>query len=320
MNLRDLYETSIRLGMALDLRGEAALQTQLARRRQEYAVLPAWQQPYYDQERFRNPFGDVRIANGPEDVELRTIMLGIDIHVPELLLADRLRSAGTRIDAVIAHHAHGIGVSPSLSWDTMAVMVDMLVAEGVAREAAEQSIYPYIEEKLRGLEDFHRIGPDTARLLHFPLACIHTPADYYITVGVRAALDAAPPRTVEDVVMALLTIPEVQSAARLGAGPRIMTGEPSWPSGRILLKFGGGYILPPSAYPLLGQAGVNTVLQIACGAEHARAAQEAGVAIVRIPHAACDNIGLNLLLDDVERELGPLQVIPCGYFERISHR
>jgi hypothetical protein len=235
-------------------------------------------------------------------------------------LADRLRSAGTRVDAVIAHHAHGIGVSPSLSWDTMAVMVDMMVAQGVPRADAEQSIHPYIEEKLREQEDFHRIGPDTAKLLGLPLGCIHTPADYHITVGVQRALDAVQPRTVEDVVRALLTIPEVQSAAHFGAGPRIMTGEPSWPSGRMLLKFGGGYILPPSAYPLLGKAGVNTVLQIACGAEHARAAREANVAIVRIPHAACDNIGINLLLDGVERELGPLRVIPCRYFERISRQ
>src|SRR5918998_157490 len=110
MNLRDLYETSVHLGMALDVRGEAALQAQMERARQEYESLPPWQQPYFDQERFRNPFGDVRIANGPDDVELHTILLGINIGVPELLLADRLRSKGQRIDAVIAHHTHGIGV------------------------------------------------------------------------------------------------------------------------------------------------------------------------------------------------------------------
>ncbi|MGH2351914.1 MAG: hypothetical protein ACRDI2_11945 [Chloroflexota bacterium] len=319
MRLKDLYETSIRLGMSLDPRGEAALQTQMARRRQQYEALPAWQQPYYDQERFRNPFGDVRIVNGPEDVELRTIMLGINIGVPELLLADRLRAQGQRVDAVIAHHTHGIGVSPSLVHDFMPVAVEFLAAEGVPRGEAQRVIDGYIEEKERDLEDFHRIGPDTARLLHFPLACIHTPADYYIGEGVRPVIEAAQPQTVEDVVRALYAIPEVQSAAHVtGAGPRIMSGTGEWPAGRMLLKFGGGYILPPEAYTLLGQAGVNTVLQIGCGSPHARAAQEAGVAIVRIPHAACDNIGINLLLDDVERELGPLQVIPCNSFERIK--
>ena len=56
--------------------------------------------------------------------------------------------------------------------------------------------------------------------------------------------------------------PEVDSSARLGAAPRIMTGEATRPAGRLLLKFGGGYILPPEAYTLLGEAGVNTVVQI----------------------------------------------------------
>jgi hypothetical protein len=320
MKLRDLYEASIRLGMALDVRGEAALRRQVERRRQEYEALPAWQRPFYDVERFRNPFGDVRIANGPDDVDLDTIVLGIDIRVPELLLADRLRSKGTRIDAVIAHHTHGIGVAPSLAEDFMPVAIDMLASEGVPRDDAELVILPYIEDKLRNVEDFHRIGPDTAKLLGFPLACIHTPADYYIGEGVRPAIEAAQPQTTADVVRALLTIPEVQSAARIGAEPRIMSGDASWPAGRVFMKFGGGYILPPAAYTLLGKAGVNTVVQIGCGAEHARAAHDARVAIVRVPHAACDNIGINLLLDAVEADLGPLNVISCGAFERITRR
>ena len=69
---------------------------------------------------------------------------------------------------------------------------------------------------------------------------------------------------------------------------------------------------------MLGAAGVNTVLQIGCSPPHARAAQEAGVSIVRIAHGACDNVGLNLLLDDVMREHGPFEVIACGAFERLS--
>ena len=323
MRLIDLVETSVELGTALDPRGPEALRAQMERRRREYEALPAWQQPYYNRERFRNPFGDVRIANGPAETELRAVLLGIDIHLAEILLADRRRAAGTPIDAVIAHHAHGIGASPFLSWDSMSVMVDMLAAEGVPRADAEASIHPYIEEKIAQQEDFHRSGPDTARLLGFPLACIHTPADYYITVGVRAALDAGgvdAASSVGDVVRALLTLPEVDSSARLGAAPRIMTGEASRPAGRLLLKFGGGYILPPSAYPLLGKAGVGTVVQIACQPEHARAARGAGVTIVRVPHAAADNIGINLLLDAVEARRGPLPVIACGAFERISRR
>ncbi len=317
MTLRELYETSIQLGMALDVRGEAALQQQLEQRRAEYAALPDWEQPFYDQERFRNPFGDVRIVNGPADVELQTVLLGINIGLDELLLADRLRSKGTKIDAVIAHHTNGIGIAISLVHDFMPVAIDFLAGEGVPRGDAEACINRYIEEKEQALEDTARMGPDMAALLGFPLACIHTPADYYIGEGVRPVVEAARPETVADVVRALMVIPEVQSAAHIGVEPRVMSGEARWPAGRMLLKFGGGYGLPPDAYTLLGKAGVNTVVQIGCTPTQALAAQGAGVAIVRIAHAACDNIGINLLLDEVERRLGPLNVIPCNYFERI---
>jgi hypothetical protein len=318
VTLRDLHETSIQLGMALDIRGEAALQKQLALRRAEYEALPAWQQPFYDQERFRNPFGDVRIVNGPDDVELETILLGINIGLDELLLADRLRSRGAKIDAVIAHHTNDIGVAIALVHDFMPVAIEFLVGEGVPRADAEACINRFIHEKEQSLEDTARMGPDMAKLLGFPLACIHTPADYYIGEGVRPVVEAAQPQTVGDVVRALMDIPEVQSAAHIGAEPRVMSGEATWPAGRMLLKFGGGYGLPPDAYTLLGKAGVNTVVQIGCLPAQRQAAQEAGIAIVRIAHGACDNIGINLLLDEVERRHGPLNVIPCNYFERVK--
>ena len=150
------------------------------------------------------------------------------------------------MDAVIAHHAHGIGRSPSLSWDTMPFLVDLLALEGVPRADAEACIYPYIEGKLRDLEDFHRIGPDMARLLGLPLGCIHTPADYYITVGRRAAVEEARAETVGDVVRALHTLPEVASSARLGVG---MSGDEGRPAGRILYKFGGATSSLPRPTP-----------------------------------------------------------------------
>jgi hypothetical protein len=193
--------------MALDVRGRPALRARMQRARQEYESLPPRQRPLFDRERFRNPFGDVRIANGKGDVELRTILLGITIDVPELLLADRLRSKGQPVDVVIAHHTYGVGVAPSLVHGFMPVPVELLAAEGAPRADAGRVIGAYVEE--------------------------------------------------------------------------------------------------------------NTVVRIGCAPPHAAAAQEAGVAIVRVPHAACDNIGINLPLDAVEGLPGRPEVIPCDGFERI---
>jgi hypothetical protein len=272
VNLRQLCDASVQLGIALDVRGEAALRRQMEQARLVFEALPEWQEPYFDTERLRYPFGDVRVLNGPEDVELHSVLLGINIGISDFLLARELHASGTRIDAVIAHHPTGI--APSQVQDYMPVSIDYLVAEGVPRADAEDCIRRYIREKLQHLEDNYRVGPDTAKLLGFPFACIHTPADYYMRVGVRTAFAAHPPETPLEAVRALLTIPEVDSAARIsGAVPRVMSCDPSRPIGRVLLTFGGGYILPPEAYHLLGKAGVNTVVQIGCSPAHAQAAE-----------------------------------------------
>ena len=76
---------------------------------------------------------------------------------------------------------------------------------------------------------------------------------------------------------------------------------------------------PAAAQPLFAKAGVNTVLQIGASAAVAEAAKEVGVSVVRLPHAAADNLGINLFYDEIERRFGPLNIIPCNYFERIRH-
>ena len=319
MTLRELYNTAIEIGREVDPRGREALDRQLEERRQEYAALPEWRKPYYDRERFNNPYGDVRIVNGPEDTELDTILLGINIWTQELLLADHLRSGGARVDAVISHHTNSIGVpADTLIYDSVPYLVDLLASAGVARADAEPHVEAMMTERWLAAEDFNRIGRDTAELLGFPLACIHTPADFHHGIGVRGAIEAARASTVGDVVEALLALPEFQGAARIGAIPRILAGDAAQPAGRIFHQDGGGWLFPADVIPLLKEAGVGTFVTIGCSPAHQRQARELGMNWVRMPHGACDNVGLNLLLDKVEQRLGPLNVIPCNYFERIK--
>jgi hypothetical protein len=318
MNLRDLYETSIAIGRELDPRGHDAIERILQKRREQHAKLPGWEQAIYDQERFRNPYGDVRIVNGPVDAPVRSALVGINMHVPEMLLGARLTDAGRQIDAFISHHTNSVGISASLVADFMDINVDYLIWEGVPEDEARACIFDFMAERLRDHEDVHRIGPDTAKLLGYPLACIHTPVDLAHRQYINALFAREQPQTVGDIVELMLTIPEMQEAARIGAFPRIMVGDPAQPAGRIHAKFAGGYAYPPSAFPLLAQAGVNTVVQVSAGAATVNACREHGIALVRLPHYATDNIGENLLLDELMRRLEPFEVIPCNYFGRID--
>ena len=318
MTLRDLYETSIEIGRELDPRGQAAIEWQLQRRRDEYAALPAWQQALYDQERFRNPYGDVRISHGPSETPIRTALVGINMHVQEMLLGVQLAAKGTPIDAFISHHTNSVGISASLVADFMEINADYLIWEGVPEDEARACIFDFMAARLQEHEDVHRIGPDTAQLLGYPLACIHTPVDYAHRQYINALFAREKPETVGDIVELMLTLPEMQEAARIGAVPRIMTGDPAQPTGRMHAKFAGGYAYPPSAFPLLAKAGVQTVVQVSAGSATVAACRELGIALVRLPHYATDNIGQNLLLDELMRRLEPFDVIPCNYFGRVD--
>ena len=318
VTLRALYDTSIAIGRELDPRGQAAIQRQLRQRRGEYAALPAWQQAFYDRERFRNPYGDVRIVHGPDDTPIRTALVGINLHVPEMLLGARLAARGVSIDAFISHHTNSVGISASLVADFMEINADYLIWEGVPADAARACIAGYMAERLQAHEDVHRIGPDTAALLGYPLACIHTPVDLAHRQYINALFAREKPPTVGAIVELMLTLPEMQEAAHIGAMPRIMTGDPAQPAGRIHAKFAGGYAYPPGAFPLLARAGVNTVVQVSASAATVAACRAHGIALVRLPHYATDNIGQNLLLDELMRRLEPFDVIPCNYFGRVD--
>ncbi len=318
VTLRDLYETSIEIGRELDPRGQAAVDRQLRQRRDEFDALPAWEQALYDRERFRNPYGDVRISNGPDDTPIRTALVGINMHVKEMLLGIQLAARGRPFDAYISHHTNSVGISASLVDDFMEINADYLIWEGVPEDEARACVAADMADRLREHEDMHRIGPDTAKLLGYPLACIHTPVDFGHRQFINALFAREKPQTVGDIVELMLTIPEMQEAARIGAPPQIMTGDPAQPAGRIHAKFAGGYAHTPSAYPLLAKAGVNTVVQVSAGAGTVAACREHGLAIVRLPHYATDNIGQNLLLDELMRRLEPFEVIPCNYFGRVD--
>ena len=244
--------------------------------------------------------------------------MGINLHVPEMLLGAQLAAKGKTIDAFISHHTNSVGISASLVADFMEINADYLIWEGVPADEARACVAADMAERLREHEDLHRIGPDTAKLLGYPLACIHTPVDFAHRQFINALFAREKPQTVGDIGELLLTLPEMQEAARIGAVPRIMTGDPAQPAGRIHAKFAGGYAHTPSAFPLLAKAGVNTVVQVSAGAGTAAACREHGIALVRLPHYATDNIGQNLLLDELMRRLEPFDVIPCNYFGRVD--
>ena len=76
----------------------------MARSKREFRKLSKLEKSLFDEDSLTNPYSDIRILNGDRKTKIQRILVGIDIEVGEILLAERLSQKGKIIDLVLAHH------------------------------------------------------------------------------------------------------------------------------------------------------------------------------------------------------------------------
>jgi len=309
LKLKDIYTLAVEMGMRCDVRGEAELKAILARAEKEYDKLEEGEREFFDRETLWNPFHDTRILVGEGDEEVRVALCGVDMETPEILLADRLREKGEPIDAVIAHHPEG--KAQAALHGVMDLQVDLLHRAGVPVNVAEGLMSARISEVERAIAPVnHQRAVDAARLLGIPFLCIHTAADNLVNHFLQNHLDEGRPGTVGDVVDLLLKIPEYHEARKMKAGPRVVAGDKKRRAGRILVDMTGGTSGSDRAYEKLAAAGVGTVVCMHIQEKHRKNAQDNHVNVVVAGHMASDSLGLNLFLDEIEKQ--GVRIIPAS--------
>src|SRR4051812_16276201 len=107
MKLKDFFAHAVDIGMEADVRGKKNLEKLLQKQKDRYKKLEGKEKELFDEERTWNPYMDSRIINGNGNEDIQVLMVGIDIETPEIILADRLREKGRKIDAVLIHHPEG---------------------------------------------------------------------------------------------------------------------------------------------------------------------------------------------------------------------
>lgn len=315
MKLKDLYQLIVKKGMESDPRTKRQLQEELAKSKKEYRSLKGADKRCYDLERLKNPYADTRILYGDPDIEIRTIMAGIDMEAPEILAADRLNDRGAAIDLVMAHHPEG----PAWAgfYDVMHMQVATLARMGIPSEMARELLKERIEEVRRSVSPAnHSRSVDVARLLDIPYMCAHTPADNHVVEYLQKLFDARRPKKLDNVLTLLKAIPEYIDAMRKNAGPRLLAGDPKKDAGKIFVDMTGGTEGPKRIFGRLSQAGVGTIIAMHLSEEHFKNAKEERINIIVAGHIASDTLGMNLLLDKLEKS-SPLKIIPCSGFVRV---
>ncbi len=261
-----------------------------------------------------NSYADTALLYGNPDTEIKKMMVGIDIEVGELLLADKIRRE-EGLDLVISHHPEGR--AHAAFYEVMQLQVDMLIKVGISKRVAQELLNERkAEVERKVLPGNHMRAVDAARILDLPFMCAHTPADNHASSFIQELLKKEKPKKVEDILDILNEVPEYKDAKTNLSGPRIILGSPKRAVGKIFVEMTGGTEGSKEVFDKMYKVGIRTLVSMHLSEEHFKKVRNANLNVVIAGHISSDTLGLNLLLDRIEKE-EKLEIINCSGFRRI---
>jgi putative NIF3 family GTP cyclohydrolase 1 type 2 len=316
VKLRKFYETVVANGIEADPRGKKTVLKSLGKAKKKFEKLKKDEKEFFDTESLNNPYADTRILYGKGSEEIKTALIGVDMEMGEILLADRLSEKGQKIDLVIAHHPEGKAYANF--YEVMHMQAGILEKFGVPINIAEGLLEGRIKEVERRLSAAnHTRAADMARLLDMPFMCMHTPTDNMVTSYLQKIFDKKKPDTLDDVLKILKGIPEYREAAKNNAGPNILIGSGDRSAGKIFVDMTGGTGGPKDIFKSLANSGVSTIVGMHLGEEHRKEAEKSHINVVIAGHISSDNVGINLMLDKIQKK-NRLKVVECSGFRRFK--
>lgn len=317
MRLIDIYQRAVAAGIKNDPRTASEIKKLLAEQKQAYEKLSDEEKLFFDREKLTNPFADTRIVFGDVNREVKTVLVGIDIDGAELLLTEQLRQQNKIVDAVISHHP--IGRAYASFYEVMGVQSDIWAQLGVSVSVAEKLLGRRQKEVARRvLPQNHQRAVDIARHLNIALVCLHTPADNMVTAYLNSRINQEKPEKISDLLKLLEEIPEYRQAKELGSGPTLWLGDKNSRVGKVLVDMTGGTEGPADILEKLSSAGISTIVAMHLSEDHFKAAEKNNLNVIIAGHIASDTLGVNLLLDEVEKGNSRLKVIECSGFRRVN--
>ncbi|MBA4370914.1 MAG: NGG1p interacting factor NIF3 [Coriobacteriaceae bacterium] len=315
MKLKEIYRIAVEQGILADTRSRDEIERVLAKERKAFDKLDEDDKAFFDTDRLTNPYVDTRINCGDLETEVRGLITGVDMEAAEVLLADRLREKGEPIDLILSHHPEGYGYA-RLDL-VMGMQADLWAAQGVGVGAGDALIGPRAEEIRRKIMPAnHYRAVQAAELLGFAMMSCHTPADNSVNGFVQEFVDRERPDTLDALVKALRTIPEYGDAARKGYGPALIQGTGSARPGKMVADMTGGTEGPMEALDRLAHAGVGTLVGMHYSEEYRKHAEELKLNLVIAGHVSSDTLGMNLVLDEIEKA-GDVKVICTSGMVRV---
>lgn len=314
MKIGDLLKSVISEGISHDPRGISGVKAFIEKVQKEYNVLSESDKRLFDRQKLTNPFSDTRLLYGDLSKEIKNIMIGIDIDASEILLAKSLLKDGKSVDIVISHHPEGF--ARSIFYEVMNVQLDILVRLGVSKTKAKKLLDERMNEVMRKVLSGNVMRQvDAARLLEIPFMCVHTPADNFVAEYLTKVFAEKKPKKLCEIIDILLKEPEYEYGVSVNTPPKIILGEARNSCGKIFVDMTGGTEGSKKIFPELVKARVKTIIGMHMSEEHFKKAKKHSINVIIAGHIPSDNLGLNLLLDAIDKKK-ELNVIECSGFRR----
>lgn len=313
MKVQEIYKLAVEFGIKNDLRPKSEIQKKLKRTKEKYEKLDAKRKAEFDEEKLWDPYSDSGVHFDSAKA-VKKILAGIDIDTGEVMLADKLGG----IDLILCHHPVGKGLA-NLN-EVMHMQADILSQCGIPINIAESLMKPRISEISRAVNPANvNQAIDAAKLLGISIMSVHTPADNMAVSFLKKKIDAKKFDYVGEIVEFLKEIPEYKQAIKYGQGPTLFTGHEDNRCGKIAItEFSGGTDYSPKVYEYLSRAGVGTIISMHQSEESKKAAEKAHINIVIAGHMSSDSLGMNLLLDEIEKK--GIEIIPCSGITRVKRK
>jgi putative NIF3 family GTP cyclohydrolase 1 type 2 len=320
MKLETLFRRAVDIGIEADPRGKKRIDALLKKHADRKKKLEGIEKEIFDDERTWNPFPDCRVINGTGKEEVKRLMVGIDIETQEVLLADRLREKGVNIDCLFIHHPEGRALADLEK--IMPLQVDVLASVGVPVNHSEAQLRPRMDKIWRAIHADNLFRTErAAELLGIPAFCCHTITDNLVYRFMEKHICKKEYESLDGVVKAILAIPEYTMYAKKGNPPIIVNGSGSGRTGKIVAtEFTGGTNGPEEFLEEQSRAGVGTILSMHVTEKTLEEAKKHHVNMIQCSHMASDAIGINLLLDRLEKEAGKIETIDASGFIRVRRK
>lgn len=314
--LKEIHEFAIEEGIKEDPRDQSEIEHELEKRKDKYEDLEGVKKEKFDEDRLKNPFDDSKLLYGSER-EIRKLAIGIDIEGDELNLVDRLNEKDEVIDGVMTHHPRGKALAGL--HEVMKLQIDLLKNVGISVSQAEGIVKPRMKEIKEAIHpQNHPRIPKIAESLDIPFMSLHTPTDNHAYQFIKEYVNKEDPKTLEDLIDCLLEIPEYKWSLEYRMGPQVFAGDEENRVGKIgVLGFTGGTDLSEKLIEKMVNSGIDTLIAMHATKDQAEKARESSINIISAGHMPSDNIGINLLLDKIQKEFD-VKTYELSGFKRIE--